>query len=438
MGTVRLPWLVVAAGGALFACTDVESPTDLNPEGPPMVRQIFINERIPIGSGTACQTDSECTAVGEECIDNACLSPFLFQNSDALAYGTHPQAVVGSKRRVTRAGALPNNQQMRVVIDELLVGNYLEKIACRGPVDDEGAYSFVPLGTTPDDVAACAVPADVLAESCTGDNAVCVDMRNAPPCVDGACGPGLTCTQGVCAIPVGVLDLEPEELGGDGAADDTQLIAGSVGIRCQDGSSTIDVPMNLQESYWYPSGNQQVPAVGGIRALGPAIVLEPLDGLPTGKTCTVVFSSSVVDKGGNQVCAPVWGPSGAPDETTWPPAVPCTPGDTSDTVFTVEPLALTSYSGPIEGEVGYPPGQNIIIEFNAKMDEASFADATFTPAPPMAPVISRGGNQQQQITISIPGGLAPNTAYTFSAPSAADVFGGELSEPFQVTFTTGT
>ena len=406
-----------------------------------MVRQIFLNERVPIGSGTACTMDTECTAIGEACIDNACRSPGLYQNSDALAYGTHPQATAASRRRAVRAGALPNNQAIRVVMDELLVGNYLEKIACRGPVDDSGAYAFVPLGTTPDDVAACAVPMDVLAESCTGDNAVCVDMRNAPPCVDGACGPGLTCTQGVCAIPVGVLDLEPEELGGDGAADDTELIAGSVGIRCENGSTPIDVPMNLQDSYWYPSGNQQVPAVGGIRALGPALVLEPLDGLPTGKTCTIVFGSSVVDKGGNQVCAPVWGPSGAPDETSWPPAVPCTPGDTSDTVFTVEPLAITAgppFQSPAEGEVGFPTNQNIVIEFNAKMDLASFADATFTPAPPAAPMITRGGNQQQQITITVPGGLAPNTTYTFSAPSAADVFGGTLSRTLEVTFTTGT
>ena len=135
------------------------------------------------------------------------------------------------------------------------------------------------------------------------------------------------------------------------------------------------------------------------------------------------------------------GPVGCADETSWPPAVPCTPGDTSDTVFTVEPLAITAgppYQSPAEGEVGFPTNQNIVIEFNAKMDLASFADATFTPAPPMAPMISRGGNQQQQITITVPGGLAPNTTYTFSAPSAADVFGGELSRPLEVTFTTGT
>jgi hypothetical protein len=406
-----------------------------------MVRQVFLQERIPLGSGTACQLDTECTVIGEVCIDSECRSPGLFQGFDILAYGTHPQVAAGAKHRVARAAALPNNQSIRVVMDELLVGNYLEKIACRGPIDDEGAYAFVPLGTTPDDIAACAVPMDVLAESCTGDNAVCVDKRNAAPCIDGECGPGLSCVDDVCAIPVGVLDLEPEELGGDGAADDTQLIAGSVGIRCEVGSTTIDVPMNLQESYWYPSGNQQVPAVGGIRALGPAVVLEPLDGLPTGRVCHVVFSPSVVDKGDNQVCAPVWGPQGAPDEVAWPPSVPCNPGDTSDTTFTVEPLTITSgppYGGPAEGEVGFSRTQNIVIEFNAKMDEASFADATFTPAPPMPPTFTRGGNNQQQITVNVPGGLAPNTTYTFSAPSAADVFGGTLSRPLEVTFTTGS
>ena len=66
--------------------------------------------------------------------------------------------------------------------------------------------------------------------------------------------------------PVGILDVNQ-----DGAADDTRFIAGAVGIKC----GAIDVPIDLDNSYWNPSGDQNEPAMGGFDALGPAIVLAP-------------------------------------------------------------------------------------------------------------------------------------------------------------------
>ena len=53
-------------------------------------------------------------------------------------------------------------------MDELLVGNALEEIACRAVVDDD-AFARVPLGATPDDIAKCTVAQDVLKARCIGD-----------------------------------------------------------------------------------------------------------------------------------------------------------------------------------------------------------------------------------------------------------------------------
>src|SRR6185503_14798536 len=89
-------------------------------------------------------------------------------------------------------------------------------------------------------------------------------------------------------------------------------------------------------SYWNPSGNQQKPAQGGFDALGPAIVLVPLDSLPTGSECGLTFSPDVVDKDGNQICAP---PDG--DITQG-----CTPGDTSAFRFSIQPLKFLA-SAPV-------------------------------------------------------------------------------------------
>src|SRR6185436_16776080 len=106
----------------------------------------------------------------------------------------------------------------------------------------------------------------------------------------------------------GVLDVNQ-----DGAADDTRLIAGSVGIKC----GSIEVPMDQNASYWNPSGDQNKPAMGGFDALGPALVLAPSGALPTNLDCLLSFAPDIVDKQNVQVCAPPGG-----DITQ-----DCTPGD---------------------------------------------------------------------------------------------------------------
>ena len=138
--------LVCALVATMVAsCTDTESATDLHPEGPPMIQQVRMREKVLV-SGSAV-------------------------TRDVFAFGTHPMAPDSIVHPVSSAGAI--GQQLRVVVDELLVGNYIEEINCRAVVDDD-AYDRVPLGATPDDVVACAAVKDILPATCTGSHAMCL------------------------------------------------------------------------------------------------------------------------------------------------------------------------------------------------------------------------------------------------------------------------
>jgi hypothetical protein len=164
--------------------------------------------------------------------------------------------------------------------------------------------------------------------------------------------------------------------------------------------------------------------------------------LPTGQRGTIVFSGGVVDKGGNSVCAPKWGPDGAPDELdVWPPTVPCDAGDTSDVGFTVEALRTTG------GLPVPPPGlatttfmrnTDLKLTFNAEMDPTSAANATITPAPPGPGTITASlmPNDPRSILFHVDGGLAAQTDYTLTVPSPTDYFGFSMPAVV-VTFRTG-
>ncbi|MEM9491509.1 MAG: hypothetical protein AAGC55_20360, partial [Myxococcota bacterium] len=122
----------------LLACDGSGAASDLQPEGPPQIIQVFAVERsVSIDPGT-----------GQE----------MAQSASALAYGSHPDIERDpAVEPVTSAVAGPQ-QRLRVVIDELLRGNGLEEIACA-----DGSYSRVPLGTDPDDIADCSGPPPLIA-----------------------------------------------------------------------------------------------------------------------------------------------------------------------------------------------------------------------------------------------------------------------------------
>ncbi|MGE0549623.1 MAG: Ig-like domain-containing protein [Kofleriaceae bacterium] len=326
-----------------------------------------------------------------------------------FAFGTHEQAQASEIRPdVTSAAA--NGQMLRVIMDELLQGNYIEEINCRGVVDSD-AYDRLPIGATPDDVAACSTVKDILPETCSGPMAMCICR------VPGGCLAG---TDPVAeGMPVGVADLNQ-----DGSADDTRMIAGAVGIRC----GTIDVPLDLDMSYWNPSGTQQRPAMGGFDALGPALVLVPSQGMPTNLECGLTFSPEIVDKQGNQVCAP---PNGDITQD-------CTPGDLSAFKFRVEPLILQAAS-PEDMATGVPVNVVIrIASITAGLDMATLGGITVTEnGNPFTTFTMTYTASTKLITITPTTNFANGATVVVTVPtSVTDGFGQPLPAPFTLTFTT--
>jgi len=389
MSSSRFGLARFAPAGALLAsllgvaaCTDTNSATNLNPDGPPMVQQVRMNEEFVDSSGTTNQRR-------------------------VFGFGTHPMATAEEEHAVTTA--LATGQDLRIIIDELLVGNNLEEIQCRGVVDTD-AFDSVPLGATPDDIAACSVTNDLLKASCKGDHAVCICHNDA--------GCGLVAK----GEPVGVLDVNQ-----DGAADNTSFKAGAVGIKC----GTIDVPIDLDNSYWTPSGDQQVPAAGGFDALGPAIVLVPQGALPTNIACGLTFSADVVDKQGNQVCAP---PNGDIHQN-------CTPGDVSAFTFTTVPLKVNGLGGLSDGDVGVSRVNDIFVTMSAPVDDTTLSNITITEAgnPFTAFTVALVPMKTDQFRISwTTPPLLANTVYAITFPTTlTDKFGQGLPMPVVITFTTG-
>ncbi|MBA3463396.1 MAG: Ig-like domain-containing protein [Deltaproteobacteria bacterium] len=369
---------------SVAACTDYESSTNLHPEGPPKVQQVRMRETF--------------TTPG----DTSTSSRRIF------AFGTHPDAI-DVEQHSTQSAALSNNG-FRIIMDELLVGNNLEEIACRSNVDGD-AYSRVPLGATPDDIAKCATAQDVLPSTCKGIYATC--MRE----LDGGCTVGTTMIPK--GGPVGVDDKNQ-----DGAADDTHLIAGSVGIRC----GTVNVPIDINMSYWNPSGNQQPPAMGGFEALGPAIVLIPERGLPSNLDCSLFFAEDVVDKQNVRVCAP---PNGDPDAE-------CTPGDTANVKFKTEPMTFQSVT-VTNNATGISRTEPIVFVSNTVLDPMAISGITVTAGGAAFTNFTVVLTMGKVLTLTPTGtGFPPNAAIVVTlTANIKDGFAQPLPTPFVVNFMTG-
>lgn len=378
---------VVAATLGVAACTDYDSATSLNPDGPAMITQVRLKETY--------------TTAGS----------MFVSTRRVFGFGTHPMATETDAHPVTAASAVGNS--FRIIVDELLVGNNLEEVACRAPVNAAGSYSRVPLGTNPDDIAKCAAAQDILPTTCKGSHSVCL------------CDLATGCTVGTETIamgaPVGVLDINQ-----DGAADDTRFIEGSVGLRC----GSIDVPIDLDMSYWNPSGNQQVPAMGGFEALGPAIVLVPgARGLPTNLQCNLTFSPDIVDKQGNGICAPA---NGDVDSD-------CTPGDVGQFSTKVEPLSISGASFA-DGATGVSITTSPLFIGNTQFDAASVNTTTVTVSPAFPGGTTIGlDTMPTRIKITQGANLTPMTTYTITfTTGVTDTFGQPLPAPVTFTFTTGS
>jgi hypothetical protein len=388
----------VAAG--LAACSQPTTATDLHPGGPPMVEQVRLEETDATG-----------------------------QVRVVFGFGTHPGASPDDEHPVATATASGN--RLRIVVDELLRGDALEEIACRFQVDTD-AFARLPPGATPDDIARCAVAQAALPARCPGrdPHAVCLCAR------DGGC-PGGTDPDGSPHMTprgesVGVLDDDQ-----DGAADATRFVQGAVAIRCGSNdapsAAPVDVAIDLDRSYWTPSGDQRAPAHGGFDVLGPAIVVVPGPGpgvaLPTSMDCGIAFSRDVVDPDGNPVCAPPGG-----DLTAG-----CTPGDTAAVRFRVEPMAL-AVASPVDPQA-QPLDGDIRIRANAPVDAASLGGVTVTEG---------AGTRYTRFTVGIPSAQRPNeilihwnpalpasTHFTIDVPTTVtDRYHQPVRQALQIAFTT--
>ncbi|MCX5746651.1 MAG: Ig-like domain-containing protein [Proteobacteria bacterium] len=335
-----------------------------------------------------------------------------------FAFGTHPSALdangqpdMDQQHTALSASALSNS--LRIIVDELLIGNNLEEIECRALVDDD-VFDRVPLGATPADIARCAAPRDVLPNTCLGENTVCICHRAGGCSVNGT----MIAENG----PVGVLDADE-----DGAADNTRFIRDSVGITC----GGTNVPIDLDLSYYTPSGNQNVPAMGGFDVLGPAIVLTPAGALRTNSMCELKFSPTIVDKEDHMVCAP---PNG--DVTK-----DCVEGDVSAFKFTVQPLVLTPQIA--DGSTGVPRTDPLVITANVPLATDTVTKIQVTEngvAFPAASFTATLANMDRAVLIAATAGtgFAANKTYVVTFPvTVTDAAGSPLTSPFTLTFTTG-
>jgi hypothetical protein len=388
---------------ATAACTDTESATNLQPDGPPMIEQVLLSESIFDAAGNA-------------------------DDSRVIAFGTLPGLDASDEHEVSTAAV--TKQHLRIVFDEILRGNRLEEIECRANVGPDGAFARIPDGTTPDDVAKCAVAKDVLPASCKGDHAVCL------------CELDTGCIVGTDMVakgdPVGVQDVNA-----DGAADHHRFIPTAVQLVC--GSMTINA--DPAQSYWYPSGDQQPPAVGGIDAIGPAVVFyaEPQASgatVPTNSTCGLKFADDVVDKSDIKVCAPVGGRTPECSGNLDKCVQTCTPGDVNAFTFKTAPLVL----GVMFDTAGVDRLSALSFGANTIVDQASLtagvtmteAGANFTGFTITASNQPSDPRSSIQVTPTAATGWAADTDYTITFTTGVkDAFGQPLPAPVTVNFHTG-
>ena len=370
------------------ACSEDDSATELNSAGPPMVRQVFAQETLISNSGNRAERFG-------------------------LAFGDHPDvpapdedAAMGDDRVVDNAVAYRDGARFRVVFDEILVGNYIEEIACA-----DGSFSRVPIGTDPDDIARCAGP-DL--SSC---EAVCI-------------GPG---------GPIGIVDQNE-----DGALDPGGLrmidygdgeLAASVVCDGQRIPLLGQVGEDAKRSFYNPSGNQQIPSDTGVDGLGPAMVLFTQFGLRTSSTCTIQFRPEVVDKDGNRVCAPPGGDvrEDCPGD-----------GDTAEIQFQVEPLVLDAYNiGDNDNDGVIDPGtgtdKTIFLAFVTDIDPESLGAITLATGGADVPIEVAAGDMGYNAVITVPGGYQPDSEYTLTIGTGiVDLFGAGPPEPITVAFATSS
>ncbi|MBL4632639.1 MAG: Ig-like domain-containing protein [Kofleriaceae bacterium] len=378
-----LAGLLVGGTMATVSCDAPASKEDLNPEGPPMIRQVMINEANTTASGA------------------------VQKQADQLAFGDHASDLFRDDDRVVATATIQGTQEIRIVLDEQIRGNSLEEISCA-----DGSFSRIPDGTTPDDIDDCSGAVDSL-QNCKID--LCLGADGKPVGVE------LVEIQGGGAdrFVLRMIDYNP----------DPNIVELGVQVIC--GGSPV--PMDQTLSYWSPSGNQTIssnPALAK-KSLGPVVVLKTLSGtgMPANLDCTVQFHPDVVDHDGNQVCASTGGLV----------ANDCTPGDTSKISFGTQAITIDDlFIADGATNVGLGESSLFAAFFNANMDGTTAGAVTLTAGgTPVTMMTEVQDDDKTGLLLSLPADFEPETEYVLTIGTGFhDQFGRGLTQDVVVTWTT--
>lgn len=365
--------LVAVAGAS--GCVDKKSKSDLDPDGPPKILQVFVrdfnNTDDPVGGEYAlaygihpdvykCSFDNTCATMGFTC-DTTASSPTVGHCLDSS----------GKQAAVTSAAAIAS---IRIVSKELLRGTTLEQFAC---ACHGGCPSGMEWAIDP--------------ENCS----VCGEDSSTPITEAGKC-----------------LDVN-----NDHVPDISTLQAGVATITCGSLATFPPYTTKLGDGYYYPSGNQFPTSGFGYGGIGPALVIEPAIPLPTSQTCTVTVASSVTDKDGNSFEAPTSPITFKVEELA---VTGTAPEDEEEEVDPKLADITISYNVPLK--------EDSVNATSVTMKEKGGAAVAGIE-------IAADGSD---IVITLPtAGLKPLTDYTVTVTDAVtDLYGVKGSEGTEFTFTT--
>jgi hypothetical protein len=238
-----LVWPSFVAGALAAGCSTPASNTELKPEGPPAVLQVFVTERAEDATalGLFYSGNEEYNAVDA---DGSGCSDVYEEYGDDCA--------------VTAAVA-DGTQKVRIVFDELLDGSKVEEFVCA--CQTEASQNCPNMLTSALDPSQCGDNPDTSAD----ESARFLDANN------------------------------------DGMPDKARLIAGLVTFTC-DGMPVYT--SGQDDGFYNPSGNQLIPVATELGGLGPALVVTAAGGLKTGASCSITINAEQVkDKQGEGVPA---------------------------------------------------------------------------------------------------------------------------------------
>jgi hypothetical protein len=182
--------------------------------------------------------------------------------------------------------------------------------------------------------------------------------------------------------------------------------------------------------------------MGGFDALGPAIVLVPAAPLPTNLACGLVFAQNIVDKQGEQICAPT---DPSLDELGHVRGH-CSGGDMSSLVFKIEALNVStaSWDNNATGVNRTDPATfslNSLIApgvINGVTVKQCTTSACTTTSAFTGFTISNPATTPTVVQIDWGAGLPANTTFQITFPvTVTDTYAQPLPAPQVFTFTTG-